>query len=127
MEAQTDSPDDLLIVAHILVPVDRLSPVELETIFLKQRGSWRGGGKIVAINAKKGTELRKQFARRALDMTPEEEQDFWEDQKVRKGIDAPPEFTNTLKAVFKLRGSISYVRRRDYRENVSKILLVLRK
>ena len=125
--AEAEAPQDLLIVANNNVPVSELSLEEVKAIFLKQRKSWRAGSTAVPIHAKAGSPLRKAFVKRVLGMTESEELSYWEGQKIRSGVEGPPEFGNPLKAVFRIKGGISYVMRSDYKEGVAKILLVVPK
>lgn len=123
--AEADGPQDLLIVANQGVPEDELTLEEVKAIFLKQRKSWKAGSAVVPIHAKTGSTLRRTFLERVLAMTEAEELSYWEGQKIRKGVEGPPEFGNPLKAVFRIKGGISYVLRSDYKEGVAKVLLVV--
>ena len=123
--AVADDPEDILVVANVSVAQTSIGLEELRTIFLKIRTSWHSGGKVVPINPKDGSALRRQFQEKVLGMSDNEEKSYWEKQKITKGIEPPPEFANTLKAVFRLKGSVSYIYRSQYREGVSKILYVL--
>lgn len=124
---RAESPDDILVIANKGVAADALSVDEIKSLFTRSRGTWKNGGKVIPVHAKEGSDLRKAFRSRVLRMSLEEEQSFWQDQKIRKGLTPPAEFGNPLKAVFSLSGSVSYVFRRDYRDGVAKILLVLPK
>ncbi|MCP4675326.1 MAG: hypothetical protein GY854_07435 [Deltaproteobacteria bacterium] len=123
--ARAESPGDILIVANKGVAVDSVSVDELKAFFFKQRTSWKKGGKVVPVHAKEGSSLREAFLAKVLSMQLTQEIAFWQEQKIRKGISAPPEFSNTLKAVFKIKGSLSYVFRKDFKEGVVKVILVL--
>ncbi len=125
LPARAESPNDILIVANNSVNLDTISLDEVRAIFLKKRKSWRGGGKVVPINAKMGTSLRSDFAQKVLGMSPSSEKRFWEEQKVKRGRTAPPELKTPLKGVFSLKGSVSYVRRKNFKPGVAKILLVI--
>ena len=56
-----------------------------------------------------------------------DEDSYWAEAKIMKGMTSPPEFSNVLKAVFKVDFSIGYVFRKDYKEGVVKILRVIPK
>ena len=118
------SPDDILIVANKDVSNDTISKDELVSIFLKQRTAWKDGLRAVPLHAGK-SELRSKFLRLLLGLSALEEKTYWQEQKITKGISPPPEFNNQLKAVFKLKGAISYIYRSEYKENVVKILMVV--
>jgi ABC-type phosphate transport system substrate-binding protein len=122
---QAESPQDILIVANTSVDQKDIEKGEVRAIFLKNKTSWSSGQKIVAVNAKPGTELRDQFQKRVLEMDSNREVSFFEEQKVRYGTSPPVEFPNPLRAVFHLKGSIGYVFRKDYKEGVAKVLLVI--
>ena len=123
--ANAESPSDILVIANNSVPVSKASLQEIRTMFLKQRQSWRGGGKVFPLNAKPGTNLRKEFQERVLGMNATSEQAFWQEQRIKKGLSAPSAFSNTLKAVFSVKGSIGYCYRKDYKAGLAKVLLVL--
>ena len=123
--AYAESPDDILIVANKSVPMDSISSAELKAIFLKKKSRWKNGSKTIPINAKDGTLLRKTFVQRLLNMEQTREKSYWQEQKIRKGTLPPATFSNLLKAVFKVNGSVGYVFRSDYKEGVVKVLMVL--
>lgn len=116
------NPDDLLVVANNAVTTDHLSATQVRDYFLKKRSTWPGGDKALPVNAKDRT-LREAFRKKVLLMSADEEQRYWQHQMVRSAKNAPPEFNNPLKAVYKLKGGLSYVFRKDYRGNIVKIVL----
>lgn len=120
-----EHPDDILIVANRGTPIQTISRSDLRNIFLGLRTLYKDGQKIVPINAREGTALRAAFQQRVLHMTAEQEGRHWENQKIRKGVYAPVEFSNQLKAVFKLRNSLSYIFRSQYTPGVAKIVSVI--
>jgi len=123
--ASAEHPEDILVVANKTVPVDTITLPDLKQIFLKQRRQWAGSRKVVPINVKANDELRHRFRQALLKITKAEEDNYWEDQKIRNGLKEPPVFSNVLKAVFHLKGSIGYVYRKDFKEGVVKILTVI--
>ena len=123
--AHADSPNDILVVANKSVPGSSISSSELKAIFLKKKGRWKNGAKAIPINAKDGTALRKAFLQRLLNMEESRERSYWQEQKIRGGTMPPATFSNLLKAVFKVNGSVGYVFRSDYKEGVVKVLMVL--
>ncbi|MCU0662286.1 MAG: hypothetical protein MUC50_08165 [Myxococcota bacterium] len=120
-----ESENDILIVANLKAPVDKIDIRELKAIYLKKKLYWSMGQDALPLNSQYGSQLRTEFQIRVLGMAPEVELKYWERQKIEHAILPPPEFPQTQKAVFKLKNSVSYVFRKDYRENVSKILLVI--
>lgn len=123
--ARAESPKDILLICNKGVQNASLTTDEVRAIFLKQRKNWNGGAKIIAIHSPEATDLRVQFQKNVLGMQPEEELIYWFAQQARGKGGPPIEFRNTLKAVFKISGAISYVFRQDYKEGVAKILLVV--
>lgn len=103
----------------------KVSIDELRDYFLKKRLNWPSGRGVVPINAKSDSDLRAAFRRAVLEMTETEESRYWQDSKIKAGAKKPPELGNNLRAVFKIKGAISYVYRRDYKEGVVDIVLVL--
>ncbi len=120
-----DDPNDILIVVNKRVKQTKLSTGEIKNIFLKLTTRWKGGAKIIPINAREGTLLRKEFLRAVVNMTGAQEKDYWHDRKIRVGVSKPPEFSHTQKAVFKLKGSIGYVYRSEHKNDVTEVVLVI--
>jgi hypothetical protein len=121
---RADSPNDILIIANNSISASSISADELKAIFLKKKGSF-AGSKVVPINAKSGSALRKAFQSRVVEMDENLEANYWEQQKIKTGLTPPVEFAGTVKAVFSVKGSIGYCLRSEYREGVVKVLLVL--
>jgi len=120
-----DSPDDILVIANKGVSNTTLTTDELRSIFLKQRKNWNGGAKIIPIHAPEGSDLRHHFQKLVLSMAPEEELIYWFAQQARGKGGPPIEFRKTQKAVFKISGSVSYVYRKEFKEGVAKVLIVI--
>jgi hypothetical protein len=58
-------------------------------------------------------------------MTLKQEESYWNDARIRKGVSMPAEFSAIQKAVFKIKGAIGYLYRSDYKKGVTKIVLVI--
>lgn len=127
IRAQGDQPDDILIIANKNAPIDTISEEDIQAIFLRIRRVIGSGSTVVPVNARRNTPLREEFRKRILQLSPEKEGRYWEDKKISLGLTAPPEFSNPLKAVFKLRNSIGYIFRSEYREGVVKVIAVVRR
>jgi hypothetical protein len=121
---RAQSPNDILIIANKSIRATKISADELKAIFLKKKESF-AGGKVVPINSKAGSPLRKAFQKRVVEMDGNAEASYWEEQKIKAGLAPPAEFSGTLKAVFSVKGSIGYCHRSEYREGVVNVLLVL--
>ncbi len=124
-EARADSPKDILIVVNKSVKIDSTSIAELKAIFLKKKVRWKTGIRAIPINAKEGTRLKNEFLKRLFKMDQDLERSYWQEQKIRTGMVPPVTFRQLLKAVFSIKGSVSYVFRDQYLKGVVKILMVL--
>jgi ABC-type phosphate transport system substrate-binding protein len=120
-----ESEDDILVVVNRSVKLDSTTAAELRNIFLKKKTAWHTGDPAVPIHAPAGSVLRKTFRDRLLAMSANEEREYWKNAKIKQALMEPATFSDTLKAVFKLRGGVSYVFRADYKPGVAKIVLVL--
>jgi hypothetical protein len=123
-KARAEGPNDILIVANSSVPQGSASLADVRDIFLKRRVTWPSGDKATPVHAVEGP-LREAFCRLVLGMSPAEEKTYWQERQIKYGVAAPPEFGNTLKAVFKLRGAVSYLYRSQFRAGTATVLLVV--
>ena len=123
--AQAEAPNDILVVANKAVSVDRLTAGEIRNFFLKKLLRYKKGGKVVPLNAKEGSQLRKEFRKRIIKMDAAEELRYFQDKKIKGGKALPQERSNPQKALFSIDGALTYVYRVDYIEGLSKVLLVL--
>ena len=123
--ARAESPNDILIVANTASGGGSMSVSDVRDLFLKKRSSWGNGVKVAPLNAVEGSALRAVFRSKVLGMTGAEEQAYWQERKIKAGESVPPEFGDTLRAVFKLRGAIGYVLRSQFRAGTAKVLLVI--
>jgi ABC-type phosphate transport system substrate-binding protein len=120
-----ESPKDILIIVNKAATVGKTTVDELKDVFLKKRSSWSSGGKVIPVHAPEGSPLREDFRKRVLSMSASEEASHWQVRKIKAGDSKPAEFGDTLKAVFKLRGAVSYVYRSQYKEGTANVVLVL--
>jgi len=121
---ENENPMDILIVANKSVPVNSINEAVLRGIFLKVRKDWPGGQAAMPVNAKDET-LRAAFRSKVLQMDASAENRHWEEVKVKYGQSEPPALSNNLKAVFSLKGSVSYVYRKDFAEGIAKVVMVI--
>jgi hypothetical protein len=124
--AQEQDPLDIIVVCNKGVK-DDIDRATLSDLFLRKRLTWPSGMTAVPVNALAGSELRVEFQRRALSLTHAEEASYWKKKELVSAVTAPPEFKATLRAVFKLAGSVTYVFRSQYKEGVARLLLILPK
>ena len=115
-----------MIIVNKSVAQDSLSVGELKQIFLKKKGNWGGGARIVCINAPENTKLRDSFRSKVLGMSKDEEAQYWQNERIKGKLSPPPTFRNAVKAIFKLRASISYVYRKDLPGKAVKVVAVIK-
>ena len=118
------NPDDILIIVNRAVKVD-VSIQDIKEIYLKRRTRWQMTQKVIPINAKENLEIRTDFRKRVLELSRNEENSYWQERKIKAGEEPPITFENRIKAVFKLRGSVSYIYRHQHLKGVVRVLLVL--
>lgn len=123
--ARADDPNDILVVVNKTVSSPEVSLEDVRNLFLLHRTTLGSNERAIVLNAKSGSTLREDFRRRVLDMSAEEELRFWQERKVRSGQGAPAEFSNPLKAVFKIKHAVGYVYRHQYKEGVVKVVKVI--
>ncbi len=125
VSAAAQDPKDILIVANPSFHDTAITVDHTREIFLDKRRNLPSGAKVIPINAPAGSAVRNDFRARVLKMSAEDEKTYWKDQKIKMGNNSPPEFKQTQKAAFKIRKGVSYVYRSDFKQGVSKVLLVV--
>ena len=124
LAARAEDASDLLIIVNQASVVKEASAAELKSIFLKKRNVWNNGDKASPLNTPGGSPLREAFQRRVLEMSPEEEDKHWADEKIRSGTASPGTVSNSLKAVFSSKSIVSYVFRGDLKPGLVQVIAV---
>ena len=119
-----ESPEDILVIANKSLTAKSISESEIRDVFLKKKESWHTGLPAIPVHAKNAT-LRNDFCQRLLKMNRSEETRYWQQYQIKTGKSQPGSFGNTLKAVYSLKGAVSYIYRSQYREGAANVLLVL--
>lgn len=104
--------EELAVIVHPGVPVERMGEVALEAVFTLSTTSWSNGDRIVPLNHEPLSALRVAFDRAVLRMDPDQVSRFWLDRRIRGQGTSPrvaPTSDLMLKVVAKLRGAIGYV------------------
>jgi hypothetical protein len=104
--------DEIAVIVNKDSDVRELSPEQLEAIFTMSQRQWNGGANIAAFNYAPGNEIRIEFDRVVLHLSPKEVGRFWTDQRIRSGIHAPRQVNDpalVLRLTTKLTGAIGYV------------------
>jgi hypothetical protein len=123
--ALAESPNDILVIANLGVTAQSIAISELRDIFLKKRASWSPGEKAIPIHPADNPKLRAEFCQAVLNMSVKDEQSYWQVRKIKEGEVEPPAFGSIIKAVYKLRGSVSYVYRSQFKKGVVKVVLTV--
>ncbi len=122
--ASAERPDDILIIVNAQVKGEDVSQDELKAIFLKNRTHWSSGARAIPVFAKDAA-LHGDFRERFLKMRESEEAQYWQRMNIQRGTEKPVSFANTVKAVYQLKGSVSYIYRSQYVAGVTNVVLVL--
>lgn len=122
--ASAENPEDILIVVNGSIKNEQVTKDNLRDIFLKKRGNWSSGIRAVPVYSK-NIALHSDFRERLLNMSSSEEARYWQQLKIRTGESKPVSFDNTLKAVFRLRGAVSYIYRSQYQKGATNVVFVL--
>jgi len=117
--------DTIVVFVHKGASVTNMTVAEIKRLFLKERMTLKDGTKAVPVNARSGSRLRQVFVRKVLGMDEAGEKIYWQEQKIKRGLTPPPEFNNTQKAVFSLKGGIGYCFKSEHIPNVNKMVLTL--
>ena len=118
------SSEEILIIANNSLQASRVSDGELRDIFLGKKSNWGTGLRAVPIHSNNRA-LRDDFRTRLLQMNEAEETRYWQAYQIKTGKSQPASFGNTLKAVYKLKGAVSYIYKSQYKEGVAKVVAVL--
>ena len=120
-----ESPDNILVIVNKTNPVDSLDKAELKKIFLGKKTHWDDGRTLIPINAKGGTALRSQWRSKVLELTKQEEEQYWQRMTAKLIGKEPKAFGERIRAVFKLKNSISYITRSEFTADVVKVVAVI--
>ncbi len=124
-----EQPEDLVVVANFMVPIDSITIEDLRAIFSKMRKTWTGGLAIEPIHAPDESKERLIFSWVVFGKSPQDAVRDGEDRRIMRGDTPPVSVSNQknrrLRKVFAHKGSISYVLRKDYLAGVSKVLAVI--
>jgi ABC-type phosphate transport system substrate-binding protein len=119
------SPDNLVVFVHRGVSIDSLSVEDVRQIFLRKQTSWSSGQRIVCVDALADTATSDAFRKKVLRMSSDELKRYWEEQQIKGELAHIPAFSDTVRAVFMLNGSIGYALRKDLKTDAVKIVLEL--
>ncbi len=122
LAAAAESGKDLLIIVHPNAPILSVGFDKLKACFLKKHTVSIGPISLVPVNASAGSELRKAFQQNVLLMDPDEETKYWQDQKIKKGLEPPAETTTPLRLIRGYQKAIGYVFREQWKEGQARIV-----
>ena len=120
------APPIAVVVGHHQAPVSQLAPSLVLGIFGRKRQLWDDRSPIVAVNLPAAHPLRRDFSLWLFKRTPEEMQDYWNDQYFH-GVLPPPVLGSeeaVLRFVASTAGSIGYVSACSVDKRVDVVALV---
>jgi len=103
---------DIVFIVNDQTQVSTLSVADLKSYYYKQKRMWPDGTAVRFIDRGPGSEVRRTFVSKILNISNEDLELFWIGQKLYSGDSAPlqqPSQALTLQLVATLKGSISYV------------------
>jgi hypothetical protein len=104
---------------------DDLSAEDVRQIFLRKKTSWSSGQRIVCVDALADTATSDAFRKKVLRMSSDELKRYWEEQQLKGELAHIPAFSDTVRAVFMLNGSIGYALRKDLKTDAVRVVLTL--
>lgn len=123
--AEAPKANGLVVFVNAEVPEQSLTVEDVRQIFLRQKITWSDGRRIACIDATFDSQAREAFRARVLKMSQDQEKRYWEEQHIKGEAPAPPTFSDTVRAVFMLKGGIGYALRKDIKGRTVKIVLEL--
>ena len=103
--------EELIVIAHLTVPVASLSQEELASIYLLKITVWRGGGNIVPVNREAANAERAQFSEVVLRQQPYALAAYWNQMHFKGKV--PPLIQESDHAVLafvqNVPGAIGYI------------------
>ncbi|MBN2717264.1 MAG: hypothetical protein JXX14_15530 [Deltaproteobacteria bacterium] len=117
-------PDDILVIVNKSSAITSIDITDVRRLFLKQKSSVKGVS-VVVINAPESSQLRAKFVQKVFDRTVKDENAYWEAQKIKIGLRKPFELSNTIRAVFSKKDSVSYCFRRDFNPLSARVVLTI--
>lgn len=119
--------DHLYVIAHPNVSVDKLTPDEVNRIFLLKRIMWKNGDRIVPVNREASSDIRIEFSKDVLKASLRSLSKYWNQMQYTGHM--PPVIQESDEAMLafirNVPGSIGYIRTDKPPENV-RILVTLK-
>lgn len=105
------APAIAVVVGHDQAPADAVSSTIVLGLFAKKRLLWSDGSPVVPVNLSAGHPIRRAFSLEVFKKTPEQMQDYWNEQYFH-GVLPPPVLASeeaVLRFVSTTRGAVGYV------------------
>jgi hypothetical protein len=105
--------EELVVVVHPSNP-EMPTRAQLAAMFTTRRQSWNGGARVVPFNFPPKHQVRVDFDKAVLEMSPEEVARYWIDRRIRGGTPPPKSVSSAqliVRLVSKLEGAVAYVPR----------------
>ena len=121
------SEDHLYVIAHPNVSVDKLTPTEVNRIFLLKQIMWENGDRIIPVNREASSDIRIEFSKDVLKASLRSLSKYWNQMQYTGHM--PPVIQESDEAMLafirNVPGSIGYIRADNPPENV-RILVTLK-
>ena len=124
--AQSSEPAIAVVVGHNMTPAEHLSSTLVLGIFAKKRLLWSDHSAVVPVNLTAAHPLRRAFSLSVFKKTPEQLQDYWNDQYFH-GVLPPPVLASeeaVLRFVSATPGAVGYVSSCSVDKRVDVIALI---
>lgn len=111
VQADGTLPPIAVVVGHGQAPADPVSPTLVLGLFAKKRTIWSDGSSVVPVNLAASHPIRRAFSQAVFRKTPEQMQDYWNEQYFH-GVLPPPVLGSeeaVLRFVSATRGAVGYV------------------
>jgi len=109
--AQANESAIAVVVGHGMAPAEMVSPTIVLGMFAKKRLFWSDHSPVVPVNLTVSHPVRRSFSALIFKKTPEQLQDYWNDQYFH-GVVPPPVLASeeaVLRFVASTRGAVGYV------------------
>ena len=123
---QGGPPSIAVVVGHNMTSSEPVSPTLVLGMFAKKRVFWSDHSAVVAVNLAASNPLRRAFSLSVFKKTPEQLQDYWNDQYFH-GVLPPPVLGSeeaVLRFVASTRGAVGYVSACSVDKRVDVIALI---
>lgn len=85
----------IVVVVNSANPISSMSKGQLSSIYKAKTTEFPGGATAAVVNLPPDSQIRQDFDKAVLNMSPDEVKRYWIDVKIRSGGAAPPKLSNS--------------------------------